>query len=722
MNLKEFRAAYPQYNDLDDYTLTTKLHKKFYADMDFGEFSKRVEYGPFDPGAGLAHEEQRLKQVGGQPQGFIEKNIAPTVDIAKNMGGQIRTGLERVGTPFVPGMLTEAESARPPMPLVPAHETPLPYPDTLQAAHQPPNIGLEQLAAEAKQIQQEEGPDPVTGADIKEMAMYPPYLATAAVRGLMQPVLDPLATLGMPTEDVLNTALEYYRSRITPEVAIPDFGLQGRLPDAPVRDILGGTAEATGFVGGPVNVAGKASGLVTQKLAGKARPFFQHIARGMGTGALLGEGKKDETLANMALFGVFEGTAHLINTVPAKIANSTAWRRATIKERGLVVQSLDDFLKNNPKATEGQIARQYPEYFKRAEAERMKTERPITERPAPETVTPEPETVTASESYIRKNNLPEARRKLETLKQRYAENGIEGEIPKVEKAIAAIDEVMAKAPKEPVSAPVEKPPISEKPVTEAPAEAAPEPDQVTPFPGQRPGQPKGEPKFQVGDKVAVKVQIGKGIWDQREGKILEIKPSATGKNYYEVETRNPRIAGGTTTIRLPEKDIQKWKGRPLTADELKARGKEIDTELDEAVKAEKEAEEKDIDIGEGEPPLEPKQQKRWLLSEVDKAIKKADGDGTITFHVPGDGEFTILNDKSSLEEFKKRAEKFYEHYEISKIAERDYPGVVGVEVEVKGLREKTGEEITVKMDAGEALAKLDTEVEHLNKLLECLKK
>jgi hypothetical protein len=82
-------------------------------------------------------------------------------------------------------------------------------------------------------------------------------------------------------------------------------------------------------------------------------------------------------------------------------------------------------------------------------------------KPIPETVTPEPETV-ASDFYTRKNDLAESKRKLEVLKQRYAENGIESEIPKVEKAIAAIDDVVAETPKEPVSAPAEKPPISEK--------------------------------------------------------------------------------------------------------------------------------------------------------------------------------------------------------------------------------------------------------------------
>ena len=42
MNIAEIRQKYPQYNDLSDTELAQGLHKKFYADMDFGEFSNKI--------------------------------------------------------------------------------------------------------------------------------------------------------------------------------------------------------------------------------------------------------------------------------------------------------------------------------------------------------------------------------------------------------------------------------------------------------------------------------------------------------------------------------------------------------------------------------------------------------------------------------------------------------------------------------------------------------
>lgn len=42
MNIAEIRQKYPQYNDLSDAELAQGLHKKFYSDMDFGEFSNKI--------------------------------------------------------------------------------------------------------------------------------------------------------------------------------------------------------------------------------------------------------------------------------------------------------------------------------------------------------------------------------------------------------------------------------------------------------------------------------------------------------------------------------------------------------------------------------------------------------------------------------------------------------------------------------------------------------
>jgi len=42
MNLKEFRAQYPQYDDLSDQELAAGLHQKFYSDIPFDDFLKQV--------------------------------------------------------------------------------------------------------------------------------------------------------------------------------------------------------------------------------------------------------------------------------------------------------------------------------------------------------------------------------------------------------------------------------------------------------------------------------------------------------------------------------------------------------------------------------------------------------------------------------------------------------------------------------------------------------
>ena len=46
MNLKEIREKYPQYSDIDDEQLTKGLHQKFYSDMDYYDFSKRIGFEP----------------------------------------------------------------------------------------------------------------------------------------------------------------------------------------------------------------------------------------------------------------------------------------------------------------------------------------------------------------------------------------------------------------------------------------------------------------------------------------------------------------------------------------------------------------------------------------------------------------------------------------------------------------------------------------------------
>ena len=44
MNLQEIRNKYPEYNDLSDGELASGLHKKFYSDMPFEEFSSKIGF------------------------------------------------------------------------------------------------------------------------------------------------------------------------------------------------------------------------------------------------------------------------------------------------------------------------------------------------------------------------------------------------------------------------------------------------------------------------------------------------------------------------------------------------------------------------------------------------------------------------------------------------------------------------------------------------------
>ena len=39
-NVSQFRAAYPEYNDLTDESLAKKLHRKFYPNLKYEDFAK----------------------------------------------------------------------------------------------------------------------------------------------------------------------------------------------------------------------------------------------------------------------------------------------------------------------------------------------------------------------------------------------------------------------------------------------------------------------------------------------------------------------------------------------------------------------------------------------------------------------------------------------------------------------------------------------------------
>lgn len=76
MKVTEFRQKYPQYDGLSDETLVSRFHKKYYPDMDYGEFSYKVGHVP-------VAEQPALKEALTPPtQGYAGlrgvSTIAPT--------------------------------------------------------------------------------------------------------------------------------------------------------------------------------------------------------------------------------------------------------------------------------------------------------------------------------------------------------------------------------------------------------------------------------------------------------------------------------------------------------------------------------------------------------------------------------------------------------------------------------------------------------------------
>lgn len=67
MNIKEIREKYPQYGNISDKELAERLHQKYYKDMDFADFSRRIGYkAPVQPETDLPPLSPELRA---QPRG-----------------------------------------------------------------------------------------------------------------------------------------------------------------------------------------------------------------------------------------------------------------------------------------------------------------------------------------------------------------------------------------------------------------------------------------------------------------------------------------------------------------------------------------------------------------------------------------------------------------------------------------------------------------------------
>ena len=62
MTLAEFRKRYPQYNDIPDGELAERLHRKYYFEMSFEEFARRIGYTP--PVSGPIYVQERRSREG----------------------------------------------------------------------------------------------------------------------------------------------------------------------------------------------------------------------------------------------------------------------------------------------------------------------------------------------------------------------------------------------------------------------------------------------------------------------------------------------------------------------------------------------------------------------------------------------------------------------------------------------------------------------------------
>lgn len=123
--------------------------------------------------------------------------------------------------------------------------------------------------------------------------------------------------------------------------------------------------------------------------------------------------------------------------------------------------------------------------------------------------------------------------------------------------------------------------------------------------------------------------------------------------------------------RIAERDAQAVKPKPVSKKKLGMKAVETapvkeEVKPIEAVKVEQtSAVEKTVSVPSKDKPFVPaKEQKKWLLTEIDKAIEEAPEAGDkasekITFEVPGDGVFTVFNEKTYLKSFKERISKSF---------------------------------------------------------------
>src|SRR4026207_949155 len=90
MNLAEIRSQYPQYDNVPDAQLAQALHTKFYPQLDFADFSKRIGYLPganpseYDPGS--SEYQKKYGPVGSTSQNLRAGAGKAFYDIGRGVG------------------------------------------------------------------------------------------------------------------------------------------------------------------------------------------------------------------------------------------------------------------------------------------------------------------------------------------------------------------------------------------------------------------------------------------------------------------------------------------------------------------------------------------------------------------------------------------------------------------------------------------------------------
>ncbi|HUU49769.1 MAG TPA: hypothetical protein VMW81_02270, partial [Nitrospinota bacterium] len=187
---------------------------------------------------------------------------------------------------------------------------------------------------------------------------------------------------------------------------IPSFNKSGsKVPSKP-KWTPGGLKEANKTLEEIMSVPGKL--IVTEEevksLEYINKPFELAGTAGEYAGKKANEGLKELGFEDTYLEPLFAtyGEAALIFGLPGvikKIKASNAYRMMTIKERGLVIQSLADTVKKNPNMTEGQIIRKFNNKTWRDETKRtFKKEEIIPVKPkAPANIQPEAKPIVAKQ-------------------------------------------------------------------------------------------------------------------------------------------------------------------------------------------------------------------------------------------------------------------------------------------------------------------------------------